>query len=392
MKNNALYFDYAATTPVDERVIQVMVQCLGMSGNFGNPASSSHAYGQQARSAVEEAREQVASLVGAQASQIIWTSGATESNNLALKGVAQDDARRRGQSRGHIITSQIEHKAILDTAQQLQESGFEVTLLAPDADGLITPEAVAAALRDDTFLVSLMLVNNELGTLNDISGIGQRVRAHGALFHVDAAQGAGKVGIDLAQLPVDLMSFSAHKLYGPKGIGALYVGSRAQQRVQAQIHGGGHESGLRSGTLATHQIAGMGAAFALAEQELEQEIAYIQRLNLRLREQLANVPGLRVNGSPTQRIAHTLSLTFGAGDLDIAALGHGLAFSSTSACNSAKNTPSHVLLALGHDAQAASQTIRLSLGRFTQEDDIDRAAQLIKASLIQPAFWAVAQA
>jgi cysteine desulfurase len=391
MKNIALYFDYAATTPVDERVIQVMVQCLGMSGNFGNPASSSHTYGQNARSAVELARQQVAELVGAQADQIIWTSGATESNNLALKGVAQSHAQRNGEARGHIITSQIEHKAILDTAQQLQDQGYVVTLLAPDAEGLITADAVAAALRPDTFLVSLMLVNNELGTLNDIAEIGKRVRAHGALFHVDAAQGAGKVGIDLSGLAVDLMSFSAHKVYGPKGIGALYVGPRAEQRVLAQIHGGGHECGLRSGTLATHQIAGMGAAFALAAESFEEEVGYIQRLNLRLRELLADVSGLHFNGSPTQRIAHTLSLTFTHNDLDISALGHGLAFSSTSACNSARNTPSHVLLALGYDATAASQTIRLSLGRFTAEQDIDRAAGFIKASLVQPAFWAVAQ-
>lgn len=391
MKNIALYFDYAATTPVDERVIQVMVQCLGMSGNFGNPASSSHAYGQQARSAVEVARAQVAKLVGAQAAQIIWTSGATESNNLALKGVAQGYAPQDAQARGHIVTSQIEHKAILDTAQQLQDQGYDVTFLAPDANGLITPAAVAGALRPDTFLVSLMLVNNELGTVNDIAEIGRRVRDHGALFHVDAAQGAGKVRIDLSALAVDLMSFSAHKVYGPKGIGALYVGPRAEQRVHAQIHGGGHESGMRSGTLATHQIAGMGAAFALAAEAFDEEVAHIQRLNLRLRELLADVPGLKLNGSPTQRVVHTLSLTFANNDLDVAALGHGLAFSSTSACNSAKNAPSHVLLALGHDARAASQTIRLSLGRFTREQDIDRAACLIKACLAQPAFWAVAQ-
>jgi cysteine desulfurase len=391
MKNLALYFDYAATTPVDERVIEVMVQCLGKAGNFGNPASNSHAYGREARSSVDVARQQVADLVGAQASQIIWTSGATESNNLALKGVAQDHAERRGAAGGHIITSQIEHKAILDTAQQLQSAGFEVTYLAPDADGLISAEAVAGALREDTFLVSLMLVNNELGTLNDIARIGDLVREHGALFHVDAAQGAGKVRIDLTGLAVDLMSFSAHKIYGPKGIGALYVGPRAEQRVQAQIHGGGHESGLRSGTLATHQIAGMGAAFALAQTLLEEETAHIQRLNDLLCTRLADVPGLRINGDPSQRIPHTLSLTFGNSDLDIAALGNGLAFSSTSACNSAKNTPSHVLLALGHDAKAASQTIRLSLGRFTSDEEIERAATLIKAARLQPAFWAVAQ-
>ncbi|WP_347929382.1 aminotransferase class V-fold PLP-dependent enzyme [Pseudomonas helvetica] len=388
MNKRPLYFDYAATTPVDERVIQVMVDCLGFSGNFGNPASSSHAYGQQARRSVEQARQQVADLVGAQAPQIVWTSGATESNNLALKGVAQ----ARGQSGGHIITSQIEHKAILDTARQLQDAGVAVTYLLPDAEGLITAQAVSEALREDTFLVSLMLVNNELGTVNDIPAIGQRVREHGALFHVDAAQGAGKIAIDLAQWPVDLMSFSAHKIYGPKGIGALYVGPRAQQRLQAQIHGGGHEGGLRSGTLATHQIAAMGAAFALAAEHFAEEAATIARLRERLLGQLSGIAGLRLNGSPTQRIPHTLSLTFNEGEFNSQALSASIAFSATSACNSASNAPSHVLLALGHDVRAAGRTIRLSLGRFTTEQDIDQAAQLIKAATASaPAFWATAQ-
>ncbi|ROM93515.1 cysteine desulfurase family protein [Pseudomonas brassicacearum] len=388
MNKRPLYFDYAATTPVDERVIQVMVDCLGFSGNFGNPASSSHAYGQQARRSVEQARQQVADLVGAQAPQIVWTSGATESNNLALKGVAQ----ARGQSGGHIITSQIEHKAILDTARQLQDAGVAVTYLLPDAEGLITAQAVSEALREDTFLVSLMLVNNELGTVNDIPAIGQRVREHGALFHVDAAQGAGKVAIDLAQWPVDLMSFSAHKIYGPKGIGALYVGPRAQQRLQAQIHGGGHEGGLRSGTLATHQIAAMGAAFALAAAHFAEEAATIACLRERLLEQLSGITGLRLNGSPTQRIPHTLSLTFSEGEFNSQALSASIAFSATSACNSASNAPSHVLLALGHDVRTAGRTIRLSLGRFTTEQDIDQAAQLIKAATASaPAFWATAQ-
>lgn len=382
-----LYFDYAATTPVDERVIQIMVECLGISGNFGNPASSSHAYGQQARHSVELARQQVADLVGAQAAQIVWTSGATESNNLALKGVAQG----RAQPGGHIITSQIEHKAILDTAHQLQGADYQVTYLAPDADGVISAAAVGAAIREDTFLVSLMLVNNELGSVNDIAAIGALVRKHGALFHVDAAQGAGKIRLDLANLPVDLMSFSAHKVYGPKGIGALYVGPLAEKRLQAQIHGGGHEGGLRSGTLATHQIAGMGAAFSLAAQSFDDETTRIGALHDRLRRQLVDVAGIRFNGSETCKVPHTLSLTFGKGNLDLTKLSSALAFSSTSACNSANNAPSHVLLALGHDAQSARQTIRLSLGRFTTEQDIDRAAQLIKASLSQPAFWAVAQ-
>ncbi|WP_433588321.1 aminotransferase class V-fold PLP-dependent enzyme [Pseudomonas koreensis] len=385
MNKRPLYFDYAATTPVDERVIQVMIDCLGFHANFGNPASSSHAFGQQARQTVEHARRQVAELVGAEARQIVWTSGATESNNLALKGVAQ----ARGVAGGHIITSQIEHKAILDTARQLQDAGVAVTYLVPDAEGLITPQAVSEALRDDTFLVSLMLVNNELGTLNDIPAIGEVVRGRGALFHVDAAQGAGKVAIDLQQWPVDLMSFSAHKLYGPKGIGALYVGPRAEQRLQAQIHGGGHEGGLRSGTLATHQIAGMGAAFALAAAEFDAEKKSIVALRDRLLEQLLSLPGVRLNGSVSQRIPHTLSLTFSEGEFNSAALSHSIAFSATSACNSASNTPSHVLLALGHDAQLAGRTIRLSLGRFTTADDIDQAAALIKGACASaPAFWA----
>ncbi|PRB43639.1 IscS subfamily cysteine desulfurase [Pseudomonas sp. MYb2] len=385
MNTRPLYFDYAATTPVDERVIQVMIECLGFHGNFGNPASSSHAFGQQARHTVEQARRQVAELVGAQAEQIVWTSGATESNNLALKGVAQ----ARAVSGGHIITSQIEHKAILDTARQLQDAGIAVTYLVPDADGLITPQAVSAAMRDDTFLVSLMLVNNELGTVNDIQAIGALVRGREALFHVDAAQGAGKVAIDLEQLPVDLMSFSAHKLYGPKGIGALYVGPRAHQRLQAQIHGGGHEGGLRSGTLATHQIAGMGAAFALAAAAFEEEKKSIAALRERLLEQLLSLPGVRLNGSAAQRIAHTLSLTFSEGEFNSTALSHSIAFSATSACNSASNTPSHVLLALGHDAHLASRTIRLSLGRFTTAEDVDKAVELIKTACASaPAFWA----
>ena len=383
MNKRPLYFDYAATTPVDERVIQVMVQCLGFDGNFGNPASSSHAFGQEARRAVEQAREQVARLVGAQADQIVWTSGATESNNLALKGVAQ----ARG-ARGHVITSLIEHKAVLDTVRQLEEGGVAVTWLAPGTDGLINPQSVREALREDTFLVSLMLVNNELGTVNDAVAIGEIVREHGALFHMDAAQGAGKMSIDLARWPVDLMSFSAHKIYGPKGIGALYVGDRARPRVSAQIHGGGHEGGLRSGTLATHQIAAMGTAFELASQSFDEELAKIDQLRNRLLEPLLTLPGVCMNGSPSCRIPHTLSLTFNEGEFNPATLGSSIAFSATSACNSAQNTPSHVLLALGHDARAAGRTIRLSLGRFTSDQDIDEAVRLIKsACAAAPAFW-----
>ena len=305
MSSLPLYFDYAATTPVDERVIRAMVECLGYQACFGNPASNSHAYGRQARRAVERAREQVAALVGASAGQIVWTSGATESNNLALKGVAQAlDAP------GHLITSRLEHKAVLDTVQQLADDGWSVTWLAPGTDGLIRPEQVEAAWRADTRLVSLMRVNNELGTLTDIAAIGERVRERGALFHVDAAQASGKVAIDLGRLAVDLMSFSAHKTYGPKGIGALYVGPRAERRLKAQIHGGGHEQGLRSGTLATHQIVGMGEAFALAGELFEEEGRRIAGLQRRLLEGLAQIDGWRLNGSADARIAHTLNLTF----------------------------------------------------------------------------------
>lgn len=384
MNHIPLYFDYAATTPVDERVIQVMVECLGASGNFGNPASGSHRYGRDARQAVEHARAQVAGVVGAQPQQIVWTSGATESNNLALKGLAQ------GCQGGHIITSQIEHKAVLDTVWQLEQTGFAVTRLAPDAQGLISPQAVQAALRDDTLLVSLMLVNNELGTVNDVASIGQLVRHHGVLLHVDAAQGVGKLTIDLEQWAVDVMSFSAHKAYGPKGVGALYVGERARPLLQAQIHGGGHEGGLRSGTLATHQIAGMGAAFALAAALQDEELPRIGQLHRRLLAQLKEIPGLVLNGSPTQRIDHTLSLTFNGEHPNLTTLADSLAFSSTSACNSSSNQPSHVLLALGVAPQAARQTIRLSLGRYTQDQDVDQAVAAIKASLQAQPFWAVA--
>ena len=282
---------------------------------------------------------------------------------------------------------------MLDTARFLEQSGFDVTYLAPDAQGLVSADQVSGALRKDTVLVSLMLVNNELGTVNDIPGIGERVREHGALFHVDAAQGAGKVAIDLSEWAVDLMSFSGHKVYGPKGIGALYVGPLAHDRLQTQIHGGGHEAGLRSGTLATHQIAGMGAAFALANDSFDEELTAVSILRQRLIEQLASVQGLQCNGSPMQRIPHTLSLTLSEGHFNSTALDDVLAYSATSACNSASKAPSHVLLALGHDAQAAGRTIRLSFGRFTSERDVDMAAQAIKdAGSVSAPFWAVAQA
>ncbi|MDH0303421.1 MULTISPECIES: aminotransferase class V-fold PLP-dependent enzyme [unclassified Pseudomonas] len=373
MSSTPLYFDYAATTPVDDRVIEAMLGCLGRSTNFGNPASSGHFHGQAAREAVEQARRQVAERVGAHADDLVWTSGATESNNLALKGIAQGFDHP-----GHLITSQLEHKAVLDTAAELERQGWSVTRLAPDAHGLIQADAVQAALRPDTRLVSLMAVNNELGTLTDFANIGARVREHGALLHVDAAQAVGKLVIDLAHQPVDLMSFSAHKIYGPKGIGALYVGPRARPVMRAQMHGGGHERGLRSGTLATHQIVGMGSAFALAGQPGEPEYQRLERLAQRLREGLLALPGVTLNGCALQRIPHTLNLCIDAKGFNSLVLTGELALSSTSACNSASNAASHVLLALGLDERQARSSVRLSIGRYTSEADVDGAIAVFK--------------
>jgi len=384
MPSAPLYFDYAATTPVDDRVIETMLACLGSEANFGNPASSGHAYGQAARQAVEQARQQVAERVGAQADNLVWTSGATESNNLALKGIAQGIDQP-----GHLITSQLEHKAVLDTVAELERQGWAVTRLAPDAAGLIQPASVQAALRADTRLVSLMAVNNELGTVTDFAAIGQRVRAHGALLHVDAAQAVGKLAIDLKAMAVDMMSFSAHKVYGPKGIGALYVGPRARTLMRAQMHGGGHEQGLRSGTLATHQIAGMGSAFALAGQPGDSEHQRLEQLATRLREGLLALPGVTLNGSANQRIPHTLNLCIDSKGFNSAALASELALSTTSACNSASNAASHVLLALGLDDRQARNSVRLSIGRFTTEAQVDQALAVFSRVLTtaSAALW-----
>jgi cysteine desulfurase len=375
-----VYFDYAATTPIDDRVITHMLAHMGRGAQFGNPASSSHGFGRAARSAVEQARDQVAALAGTTAEKIVWTSGATESNNLALKGiVASAPAGRR-----HIITSRLEHKAVLDTAQQLAAEGVDVTWLTPDRDGIISPSAVAQALRDDTLLVSLMLINNELGTITDVAAIGDIVRAHGALLHVDAAQATGKVSIDLAHWPVDLMSFSAHKTYGPKGIGALYVGDRAYPLLQAQIHGGGHERGLRSGTLAPHQIVGMGSAFGIAGEVQASEQARIAALSNQLRDALLDLPGVTLNGHPSQRIPHTLNLCIDQHGFNAARLAGRLAVSSTSACNSASASASHVLLALGLDTAQAQRCIRLSLGRYTTEADVKVAITALRDCVLAP--------
>lgn len=368
MAHTPLYLDYAATTPVDDRVIESMLACMGRHTHFGNPASSGHVYGQAARELVEHARQQVATQVGAAPQELVWTSGATESNNLALKGIAQGFAQP-----GHLITSALEHKAVLDTVAELERQGWAVTRLIPDAHGLIQPDAVQAALREDTRLVSLMAVNNELGTVTDFAQIGLLVRAHGALLHVDAAQAVGKVKIDLAHQAVDLMSFSAHKAYGPKGIGALYVGTRARELLRAQMHGGGHEGGLRSGTLATHQIVGMGSAFALAGAPGDDEYRRIQALASRLRQGLLAIPGVSLNGCAEQRIPHTLNLHVDAKGFNSAALASELALSTTSACNSASNAASHVLLALGLDEQQARNSLRISLGRYSDEAQVDKA-------------------
>lgn len=376
--NTLHYLDYAATTPADPRVIAAMTACLGMEGAFGNPASSSHATGRLARNKVEHAREQVATLIGADADEIIWTSGATESNNLALKGYADNATDKR-----HLITSRIEHKAILDTMANLSTRGCTVTFLSPTAQGEITADAVAAAIGPETGLVSLMLVNNELGTLTDVRAIAQIVHAAGALLHVDAAQALGKTPIDVRALGIDMLSMSAHKFYGPKGIGALYVRRDIASRIAPQMHGGGHERGLRSGTLATHQIVGMGVACELAAEELASEAARIAALSQRLKASVLALGDVVHNADVALRIPHTLSLTVNAPGFFPFMLGDDLAVSSTSACNSAAGTPSHVLSAMGLDADAAGRTVRISLGRFTTEQDIDFAIACFQRAIAQ---------
>jgi len=364
-----IYLDYSATTPVDPRVAEAMVQCLTMEGNFGNPASRSHAYGWQAEEAAEEARGHVATLVNADPREIVWTSGATESNNLAIKGVAGF----YGNKGKHILTSKIEHKAVLDACRQLEREGFEVTYLDPEpGTGLIQPAAVEAALRPDTILVSLMHVNNEIGTITDIAAIGEITRARGILFHVDAAQSTGKIDIDLEKMKADLMSFCAHKTYGPKGVGALYVRRKPRVRLEAQIHGGGHERGMRSGTLATHQLVGMGEAFRIARLEMHEEQARLRVLRDKLWAGLQGLEQVFINGDLTQRIAGNLNVSFNfvEGESLIMAL-KDMAVSSGSACTSASLEPSYVLRALGLSDELAHSSIRFTMGRYTTEADID---------------------
>lgn len=373
-----IYFDYAATTPVDPRVAKVMMECLTQEGNFGNPASRSHVYGWKAEEAIEQARQHVADLVKCDPREIVWTSGATESDNLAIKGVAHFY-----QTRGkHIITSKIEHKAVLDTCRQLEREGFTVTYLDPDKNGLIQPEVVAAAIQPDTILVSIMHVNNEIGVINDIKAIGKVCREKKVLFHVDAAQSTGKVDIDVEDMSVDLMSFSAHKTYGPKGVGALFVRRKPRVRLEAQMHGGGHERGFRSGTLATHQIAGMGEAFRIARLEMHEENQRLKALRERLLAGIKDLEEVYVNGDLEQRAAGNLNVSFNfvEGESLIMAL-KDLAVSSGSACTSASLEPSYVLRALGMNDELAHSSLRFSIGRFTTEADIDYAIGRIREAV-----------
>jgi cysteine desulfurase len=368
-----IYLDYAATTPVDPRVAQVMVPYL--FENFGNPASRSHAYGWAAEEAVEIAREHVAQLIGADPREIVFTSGATESNNLAIKGAALFN-KAKGR---HLITLKTEHKAVLDTMRELERAGFEVSYLDVQADGLVSLDALAAALRPDTILVSIMYVNNEIGVVQDIPAIGALLRSRGILFHVDAAQATGKLAIDLSTLQVDLMSLSGHKTYGPKGIGALYVRRKPRVRIEAQMHGGGHERGMRSGTLATHQIAGMGEAYRLARVHMGAENERIRALRDRLLAGLQAIPEVRVNGHLEARVPHNLNISFQFVEGESLLMGmKGLAVSSGSACTSASLEPSYVLRALGLSDEVAHSSIRFSVGRFTTEADIDAAIEMTR--------------
>ncbi len=373
-----IYLDYSSTNPVDPRVAAKMMECLTLDGNFGNPASRSHMSGWKAEEAVETARRQVADLIRCDPREIVWTSGATESDNLAIKGAAkfyQDKGR-------HLVTSVIEHKAVLDSCKQLEQEGFSVTYLTPDSRGMISPAQVAAAIRPDTTLVSLMHVNNEIGVVNDIREIGEVTRQRGVLLHVDAAQSAGKIAIDLSQMQVDLMSLTAHKIYGPKGIGALYVRRQPKVRIEPQVHGGGHEQGMRSGTLPTHQIVGMGEACALAMNEMATENARILALRNRLLNGLKAIPAMSVNGDLEQRVPGNLNVSFGyvEGESLMLAL-RDLEISSGSACTSASLEPSYVLRALGLSDELAHSSVRITVGRFSTEEEIDYAVAVIEKAV-----------
>ncbi len=378
MANNLIYLDYSASTPVDPRVAEEMCKYLTMDGVFGNPASRSHKFGWDADTAVENARANIAALVNANPKEIVWTSGATESDNLAIKGAAHFN-QRRGK---HIITMKTEHKAVLDSCRQLEREGYEVTYLEPEKDGLLDIAKFKDAIRDDTTVASIMHVNNEIGVVQDIAAIGEICRENRIIFHVDAAQSAGKIEIDLAELKVDLMSFSAHKIYGPKGIGALYVQRKPRVRIEAQMHGGGHERGMRSGTLAPHQCVGMGEAFRLAKEEMQADNEKLLALRQRFLDGFADMEEVYVNGSLEQRVSGNLNISFNfvEGESLMMAM-KDLAVSSGSACTSASLEPSYVLRALGRSDELAHSSLRLSMGRFTTESDIDLAIVQVRAAV-----------
>ena len=375
-----IYLDHASTTPVDPRVVNRMQECLSKEGNFGNPASRSHEFGWKADEAVEEARTNVAKLVNCDVREIVWTSGATEADNLALKGAARF-YKKKG---NHIITSKIEHKAVLDSCRQLEREGFDVTYLSPDKSGIISPDTVSDAITGETILVSLMHINNEIGVINDIAAIGEVTRKKEVIFHVDAAQSTGKILIDLSKLKVDLMSFSAHKTYGPKGIGALYVRRKPRVRLEAQIHGGGHERGMRSGTLPTHQIVGMGEAFRLAGLEMDSDNLRIRALRDRFWQGLKGMEEIYLNGHIERRAPGFLNVSFNfvEGESLIMAL-KDIAVSSGSACTSASLEPSYVLRALGLKDELAHSSIRFAIGRFTTEEEVDYTVNLVRESVEQ---------
>ncbi len=375
MKNKAIYFDYASTTPVDPRVAKKMHECLLLDGNFGNPSSRSHEFGWKAEEVVEKARLQVADLINADSREIVWTSGATESDNLAIKGAAKF-YKDRG---NHIITSKIEHKAVLDPCRQLEREGFEVTYLDPNQDGVITLEEISKHVKDETILISLMHINNELGSINDIEQIGNFAREKNIIFHVDAAQSIGKIEVDLSKLNVDLMSFSAHKCYGPKGMGALYVRRKPRVRLEALIHGGGHERGFRSGTLATHQIVGMGEAFNLAKKEMTKDNEKIKELSELFWNEISDIEEIVLNGNQKNKVANITNVSFSyvEGESLIMAL-KDVAVSSGSACTSASLEPSYVLRALGRPDELAHSSIRFSFGRFTTKEEVKMVAETTK--------------
>lgn len=373
-----VYLDYAATTPVDSRVADRMAQCLTIDGNFGNPASRSHLFGWQAEALVESARRDVADLIHCDPREIVWTSGATEADNLAIKGVAEFYADKGR----HIITSAVEHKAVLDSCQALEDRGYEVTYLKPDEQGCISAVQLTQAMRPDTVLVSLMHVNNELGSANDLLSLGEVCRKHQVLFHVDAAQSAGKLAIDLSELPVDLMSLSAHKIYGPKGMGALYVRKAEHVSIKAQTHGGGHERGMRSGTLATHQIVGMGEAFRLAAGEMYDDARHIRELREQFLKGLKGLSGWQLNGHPEQHAPGIVNIAFESVDGETLLLAlRDLAVSSGSACMSATMEPSYVLRAIGLPDHLAQSALRFSFGRFTTQKDIEIAVNTVKETV-----------